>query len=422
MKGMAAFILAGGVGKRLSILTTYRAKPAVPFAGKYRIIDYTLTNCVRSGISDVHILTQYISSSLMRHLGIGKPWDLDRLKGGLHILHPRLGYEGADWYMGTADAIYQNSPIIRKLDHEHILILSGDHVYNMDYSKFLDFHLASGKKASLAVIEVPGSLCSEFGIATLDKSGKIVRFEEKPLRSRSNLASMGIYIFDREFLLSILSELKPSFHDLDFGKHIIPELVRSGGISAYSYSGKWLDIGTLSSYYSASLALLSERSGFGSEREGSVLTVSDDSPPALIGAGSRIRRSLVCNGCYILGKVSNSILSPGVVVEDGASIENSIILHRCHIKRGARIRNSIIDKMSVIGPGATIGEGNRRRPNKLQPDYLDFGLTIVGRKTIIPGGISIGTNCLVAGSLKKGRIPSRDIEDGGAYISPDTKL
>jgi len=420
---MAAFILAGGVGKRLSLLTSYRAKPAVPFAGKYRIIDFTLTNCVRSDIMVVHVLTQYISRSLIRHLGIGKPWNLDRLKNGLHILHPRLGYEGADWYKGTADAMFQNISVLKKLDHEYILILSGDHVYNMDYREFLDFHIGAGKPASLAVIDVPRSMCREFGIATVDSGGRITGFEEKPLRTDSNLASMGIYIFDRNFLISVLEGLRQDFQDLDFGKHIIPELVLRGKISAYRYSGYWLDIGTLKSYYRASLALLADRPHLDFDnRERTILTVPDDNPPTLISGGSNVKRSLICNGCFVGGSVANSILSPGVIVEEGAVVENSIIMHGCRIKKGAKVMDSIIDKMSIVGRACTIGKGRNSVPNKLQPALLDFGLTLVGRKTIIPDGTRIGTNCLVSGSVKSGRIPAGDIEDGGNYVASDVTI
>jgi len=423
MRGMAAFILAGGVGKRLSLLTTNRAKPAVPFAGKYRIIDFTLTNCVRSDITVVHVLTQYISRSLIRHLGIGKPWDLDRLKNGLHILHPRLGYEGADWYRGTADAMFQNISVLKKLQNEYILILSGDHVYNMDYREFLEFHIGAGKPASLAVIEVPMTMCREFGIATVDAKGRITGFEEKPLKTESTLASMGIYIFDRKFLISVLEGFKQDFQDLDFGKHIIPELVLRGRVSAFRYSGYWLDIGTLKSYYKASLALLAARPLLDIDnREMSVLTVPDDNPPTMISAGANVRNSLICNGCHIDGSVVNSILSPGVIIEEGSIVENSIILHGCRVKKGARVKGAIIDKMSVVGRSCNIGEGNSSTPNRMQPDMLDFGLTLVGRKTIIPGGTRIGTNCLVSGSARNGRVPGSDIEDGGSYVAPDLAI
>ncbi len=420
MGRMAAFILAGGAGTRLSLLTGYRAKPAVPFAGRYRIIDFTLTNCVRSEISLVHVLTQYSSRSLNRHLGIGKPWDLDRLNGGLHILHPRLGFEGADWYKGTADAIYQNIPVLKKLTEEYILILSGDHVYNMDYREFLDFHVESGRPASLAVVEVPSELTVEFGIATVDRRGKVTSFREKPKTSRSNLASMGIYIFSREYLISILREMKKDHDDLDFGKHIIPRLVSVGEVSAFRYEDFWLDIGTLRSYYNASLSLLSERSRLKLEGErGSVLTVPYDDPPIMMAKECSVRRSLICDGCVIKGSVTNSVLSPRVSIERGASVENSIILHDCVIKSGARVKDAILDESCLIGKGAQIGFGDSSVPNVMQPGYLDFGITLVGMNTEIPPGIRIGTNCLIAGGKKETRIQDIDIADGGVEISPD---
>ncbi|MBN1164467.1 MAG: glucose-1-phosphate adenylyltransferase [Candidatus Krumholzibacteriota bacterium] len=419
---MIAFIMAGGVGKRLSLLTSYRAKPAVPFAGRYRIIDFTLTNCVRSGISNVYVLTQYISRSLIGHLGIGKPWDLDRIKGGLHILHPHLGYQAADWYRGTADAIFQNIPVIKNISSRHILILSGDHVYHMDYRKFLDFHLHSRTPVTIAVVDVPPSWCKEFGIATLDSKGKILNFEEKPLRSKSSLASMGIYIFDKDYLISILRELKPRHDDLDFGKHVIPHLVDRGMVSAYRFGGFWLDIGTLKSYYRASLSLLTERSKLKLSGGHTVLTVPDDNPPLLISPGARVKHSLICKGCMVEGEVESSVISPGVIIEKGARVENSILLHDCKIRRGASVRNSIIDKLSDIGAGARIGWGDPRILNRLQPEYLDFGLTVIGRTSDIPAGIEIGTNCLYSGSMKRDCHPAGNLEDGESYLCDEANI
>ncbi len=423
MARMAAFILAGGAGTRLSLLTAYRAKPAVTFAGRYRIIDFTLTNCVKSEISLVHVLTQYVSRSLNRHLGIGRPWDLDRRKGGLHILHPRLGFEGADWYKGTADAIYQNIPVLKKLSEEYILILSGDHVYNMDYRKFLEFHIGSGCPASLAVVEVPRRISSEFGIVSVNSSGKVTSFREKPKSSKSKLASMGIYIFQREFLQMTLTAMKSDYSDLDFGKHVLPELVKLGKVSAFRYNGFWLDIGTLKSYYTANLSLLNENPRVKLDRAGgSVLTVPDDDPPMMIKSGSSVKKSMICSGCCIMGSVTNSVLSPRVTVAKGASVQNSIILHDCMIKSGANIRNAVIDEGCVIGNGAAIGFGDPSVPNSLQPDFLDFGMTLIGRNTKVPAGTRIGTNCLISGGMKSGRIRAGEVADGGVRISPDLEL
>jgi glucose-1-phosphate adenylyltransferase len=400
--GIVAFILAGGVGKRLNLLTRFRAKPAVPFAGRYRIIDFTLTNCVRSGIGEVYVLTQYISRSLDNHIGIGKPWDLDRIQGGLHTLHPHLGRQGADWYQGTADAFFQNIPVLRDLGCDYILILSGDHVYRADYSEFIDFHIEAGRPASVGVVEVPKSLCREFGIATVDANGQILRFDEKPGRAASNLASMGIYIFERTFLIDKLLELKPLFDDLDFGKHVVPHLVGEGTISAYRYRDYWLDIGTLKSYYTANLSLLSAHPRLRlSDPSWAVLTIPDDYPPLFVSDDAVIEQSLVCNGGVIKGTVKSSVLSPGVVVERGASVERSIILHECVIRSGAVVKNAILDKMVTIGKHASIGSGNPRVPNALQPDYLDFGITLIGKRTRVPAGTMIGTNCLVCGSKRR---------------------
>jgi len=423
MSNPVAFILAGGVGKRLSLLTRFRAKPAVPFAGRYRIIDFTLTNCFRSGIDDVFILTQYIARSLIRHIGIGKPWDLDRRKGGVHILHPRLGFQAADWYQGTADAIFQNVPVLEELDSEHILILSGDHVYHMDYREFMQFHLASGKPASVAAVTVPRSMCSEFGIVTAERDGTISRFEEKPKQSESNLASMGIYIFEKEFLLRTLKKLHTRFENLDFGRHVFPHLVSRRHVAAYRFPGYWLDIGTLKGYYRASLDLLSTRPRLRFRHDGiPVLTVPDDSPPLVVTKTGRIARSLVCNGCVIEGEVVSSIVSPNVTIKRGAVVENSIIFHDCVIESGARVRNAIIDKMVTVGRNTSVGFGDQSVPNQLQPLYLDFGITLIGIKTRIPAGVRIGTNCLVCGSPADDSMHQHDMGDGESAIAESITL
>lgn len=418
MSRAIALILAGGVGKRLSILTRSRAKPAVPFAGRYRIIDFTLTNCVKSGILEAYVLTQYISRSLVRHIGIGKPWDLDRLKGGLHILHPHLGNPQADWYQGTADAIYQNIAFIESLDCERILMLSGDHVYRMDYREFLSFHESCGKPASIGVVEVPRSLVKEFGIAEVDSRGELIRFSEKPESSESNLASMGIYIFDKRLLISIVSELKRENSDLDFGKHVIPVLVKRGMISAFRFGGYWLDIGTVKGYFMASMGLLAERSRLKLyDPSDPVLTRPEESPPLALDRGAKVERSLICNGCAISGEVRSSILSPGVRVEKGARIESSIVFHECSIGAGSMIRNTILDKGVLVGRRASVGFGDARVPNRFQPAFLDSGITLIGKGTVIPPDARIGTNCLVDGSPADGSIPKGEIEDGGYYLA-----
>ena len=423
MSRTVAFILAGGVGTRLSLLTRFRAKPAVPFAGRYRIIDFTLTNCVRSDIDRIYLLTQYRSPSIVRHVGIGKPWDLDRVEGGIRSLNPHLGFQAADWYQGTADAIYQNISVLREMDCRNVLILSGDHIYRMDYRLFEEFHERAGTPASLSVVGVPKSLCKEFGIATIDAKGAIRKFEEKPLSTKSNLASMGIYIFRKDFLISTLERLKRSTTDLDFGKHVMPYLVGRKKISAYRYKGFWLDIGTLKSYYSASLALLAKRPRMNLYGEMTpVLTVPDDNPPLFVAQSANVDRSLICNGCVIRGEVSSSILSPGVTVERGARVENSVIFHGSHVGREAMLKNVILDEGVSIGKKASIGEGDPRVANALQPDYLDFGLTVIGGKTVVPSGMRVGTNCLVCGSRESGRIPNRDVEDGGYLLADDIQL
>jgi glucose-1-phosphate adenylyltransferase len=423
MSTVVAFILAGGVGKRLSLLSRYRAKPAVPFGGRYRIVDFTLTNCIRSGIDEVYVFTQYISRSLVRHIGIGKPWDLDRMTGGLHVLHPHLGYQAVDWYRGTADALFQNLALLRGLDADRILILSGDHVYRMDYREFIDFHERSGKPASLGVVKVPRSLVSEFGIASLDRNGEITKFEEKPERSCSNLASMGIYIFEREFLVSLLKQLEARHDALDFGKHVIPHLVSRRKMSAFHYKGYWLDIGTVRSYYLASLDLLSDKPRLKLySHTAPVLGAPDDRAPFVVSRAGDVRNSLVCNGCVIDGSVRSSILSPGVRVERGATVERSILFDDCVVGANAEVRGVIMDKGVAVGARARMGTGDASIPNRLQPSYLNAGITLVGKRTVIPPRVRIGTNCLVCGSLDNGIIPDGDIDDGGYYIAGEDRL
>jgi glucose-1-phosphate adenylyltransferase len=293
----------------------------------------------------------------------------------------------------------------------------------MDYREFIDSHVASGLPASVGVVEVPRSLCREFGIATIDAHSKIVRFQEKPVRSKSNLASMGIYIFERPFLIRILAELKPFHDDLDFGKHVIPHLVQRRLVSAHRFSGYWLDIGTLKSYFSASLGLLAERPRLKlHDPDNPILTIPDDNPPVVVDSRANVRRSLVSNGCVIRGDVNSSILSPGVVVGRGARIERSIIFSECIVEPGAFVKDTIIDKQCRIGRNAKIGTGNKAVPNLRQPSYLDFGLTLIGRKTDIPSGLRIGTNCLVCGSPESEKIPKRDIDDGGYSVGGKSGL
>ena len=417
MSRTVAILLAGGRGQRLSILTRYRAKPAVPFGGKYRIIDFTLSNCVHSGIDEVYILTQYISHSLIRHLGSGKAWDLDRKKGGLHVLHPHLGVKGAGWYRGTADALYQNLNTLQNIDCDQFLILSGDHVYMMNYNEFVCSFKKSGKPSAVAVIEIPARFTRNFGIATLNRKGDIVYFEEKPARSSSNLASMGIYIFKKEFLFDILEKLEKVYDNLDFGKHVIPFLVQQEKISAYVFNGFWLDIGTVKSYYEASLDLLKKRAKLSLFKyENRVLTKTDDRPPLVISRTADVSRSIVSDGCFIEGKVTNSILSPGVVVEKGATVENSVVFHDCMISRGAVVRDSILDKEVRVGAGAVIGVGDKSVKNRYQPEYINFGTTLVGKRTRIWSNMRVGCNCIVSGSPFTGYIPRRNIEDGESLI------
>lgn len=318
--------------------------------------------------------------------------------------------------------MFQNIPALEKLDCENVLILSGDHVYRMDYGDFIAFHEGSGNPASVGVVSVPKGMTSEFGIATVDAHGAITKFEEKPKESSGTLASMGIYLFDREYLISLLKSLEQYHGNLDFGKHVITHLVSRRAISAYRFPGYWLDIGTLKSYYKASLELLVEKPRLTLYSWSSpVLTVPDDAPPLVVTSEASISNSLVCNGCIVAGSVRSSILSPNVRIGRGATVEGSILFNDCVVEPGARVRNAIMDKGVAVGPRAVVGFGNGAVANELQPGYLDFGVTIIGKRTAIPGGVTIGTNCLVSGTLDRGLIPKRNLPDGASFIAEETR-
>jgi len=409
-------ILAGGQGSRLSILGEKRAKPAVPFAGKYRIIDFPLSNAVNSGLYRVAVLTQYRPHSLMQHISIGEPWDLNRAQpNGVQIWQPYQGRKDQDWYRGTADALYQNRNLIAESGGDRVLVLSGDHIYKQDYSDLLNFHDAKGADLTVAVMNVAPEEVFRFGIMTTDATQRITKFTEKPKQSDSTLASMGIYVFNTRFLLQRLNEdaADPgSSHD--FGKNIIPKMVANDNVYAYPFSGYWVDVGTISSYWETNLALLQEKPGLDLYDPSWVIhTRSKERPPVRLGPSGKSRDSLLSNGCVVEGMVVNSVLSPGVCVEPGAVVRDSVIMNDTVVRTGAVVDRCVLDKEIEIGAGAQVGAGDDNTPNQLEPANINTGITIVGKRAIIPAGAIIGRNCRIDPNTKKDDYDQLEVPSGG---------
>lgn len=409
-------ILAGGAGSRLSILGEKRAKPAVPFAGKYRIIDFPLSNAVNSDLYRIAVLTQFRPHSLMEHIGIGDPWDLNRRPpNGLHIWQPYKGRSDQDWYRGTADALYQNRSFIRSDGSDTLLILSGDHIYKQDYRDLLRFHQDKGAKLTVAVMNVPQEEINRFGIMSIDASQKITKFAEKPKQSESTLASMGIYVFDTKFLLDILeSDAENPNSSHDFGKNIIPSIVEMGNAYAYPFIGYWVDVGTIQAYWETSMALLSENPALDLyDLKWVIHTRSEERPPVKVIPPGELVNSMASNGCVIQGTVINSVLSPAVVVEKGAIVKDSVIMTDTIIRAGAVVNACVLDKHIEVGEKVQLGVGVDMKPNKLEPDNIKTGITIVGKNARIPAGVVIGHNCRIDPDTKPTDYDTLDVPSGG---------
>jgi len=411
---VVAMILAGGEGTRLSVLSEKRAKPSVPFAGKFRIIDFTLSNCVNSGIFDVAVLTQYRPHSLNEHIGIGKPWDLDRARGGVRLLQPYQGRNDQSWYKGTSDAILQNLNYVRERRADLTLILSGDHIYKMNYNEIIATHERNGADLTVGVMEVPLEETDRFGIMTIDEQDRVVEFSEKPKnRDKGNLASMGIYVFNTDALVHRLSEGGEEKSRVDFGKHVIPAMVAEDKVFAHRFSGYWVDVGTIDSYWETSLQLLDPELDFDLFDPAWVIrTRSEERPPAKIGPQARVSQSIICNGCTIRGTVERSVLSPGVYVSPGAIVRESVVMNDTWIGPGAVLDRVIVDKQVVVGAGAKLGFGDDNAPNKLQPDKINVGITVVGKSAHIPPGISVGRNVVINADRDTEDFPSGDVPSG----------
>lgn len=374
-KECVAMLLAGGQGSRLLALTKRNAKPAVAFGGKYRIIDFSLSNCVNSGIDTVGVLTQYKPLILNSYLGTGEAWDLDDSDGGVHVLPPYATEDGGEWYNGTADAIYHNIDFIDNYSPEYVVILSGDHLYKMDYNKMLEFHKEREADLSVSVIEVPWEDASRFGVMSVDKDMNITKFAEKPKNPDSNLASMGLYIFNWDVLRrALLEDHDDPSSEKDFGKNIIPKLLKEGKkLCAYTFSGYWQDVGTIDSYYNSQMELLEEDPEFNIfEDDMRIFSNSNISPPHFVGKNGEVERSLICNGCMVMGKVKDSILSSDVYVGEGAVVEKSILLPGVRVEANARVFQAIIGEGSVIEMGACFCGGTDQERIALLGDSEHF--------------------------------------------------
>ena len=396
-KEMIAMLLAGGQGSRLGVLTSKVAKPAVAFGGKYRIIDFPLSNCINSGVDTVGVLTQYQPLRLNTHIGIGIPWDLDRNIGGVTVLPPYEKSSNSEWYTGTANAIYQNLEYMESYNPEYVLILSGDHIYKMDYEVMLDFHKANNAEVTIAVMPVPIEEASRFGIMIADENHRITEFEEKPEHPRSNLASMGIYIFNWKTLKEALIAMadQPA---LDFGKHVIPYCHEKGApLYAYEFTGYWKDVGTLSSYWEANMELIDIVPEFNLYEEyWKIYTKSEIQPPDYIAGDSVVERSIIGEGSDIYGEVYNSVIGCGVTIGKGTVIRDSIIMNQTQIGEGCEINKAIIAENVVVGNQVRLGVGEETE-NDTAPHIYNHGLVTIGEKSVIPDGISVGKNSVISG-------------------------
>ena len=421
-KEMIAMLLAGGQGSRLGVLTAKVAKPAVAFGGKYRIIDFPLSNCINSGIDTVGVLTQYQPLRLNTHIGIGIPWDLDRNSGGVTVLPPYEKSDNSEWYSGTANAIFQNMNYMEQYHPEYVLILSGDHIYKMDYEVMLDYHKEHKADVTIAAMPVPIEEASRFGVVVAEEDGQISEFQEKPPEPKSNLASMGIYIFSWPVLKEALVALKNE-PGCDFGKHIIPYCYEKGQrLFAYEYNGYWKDVGTLGSYWEANMELIDIVPEFNLYEEyWKIYTNSGILPPQYISGQAVIERSIIGNGSEIYGEVKNCVIGSGVVIGEGAVVRDSIIMKDTVIGKGCVVDKAIIAENCEIGENVTLGIGSDV-PNKLKPAIYSFGLVTIGENTIVPPGVQVGKNTALSGVTVKEDYPNGVLESGETLIKAGERV
>ena len=415
-KEMIAMLLAGGQGSRLGVLTSKVAKPAVAFGGKYRIIDFPLSNCINSGIDTVGVLTQYQPLRLNSHIGIGIPWDLDRNVGGVTVLPPYEKSTSSEWYTGTANAIYQNLEYMEQYNPEYVLILSGDHIYKMDYKIMLDYHKANNADITIAAMPVPIEEASRFGIVVTDSDNRITEFEEKPANPKSNLASMGIYIFSWKVLKDALIKLKDQ-NGCDFGKHVIPYCFENNKrIFAYEYNGYWKDVGTLSSYWEANMELVDIIPVFNLYEEfWKIYTKTDAIPPQYVSSDGFIEKSIIGDGAEIYGKIFNSVIGSGVVIEEGAEVRDSIIMQDTVIGKNSKVYKSIIAEEVSIGDNVELGIGDEAE-NVLNPKIYNSGLVTIGECSVIPDNVKIGKNTAISGVTTLEDYKDGALASGGVII------
>ncbi|MBQ4284270.1 MAG: glucose-1-phosphate adenylyltransferase [Lachnospira sp.] len=415
-KEMIAMLLAGGQGSRLGVLTSKVAKPAVAFGGKYRIIDFPLSNCINSGIDTVGVLTQYQPLRLNTHIGIGIPWDLDRNVGGVTVLPPYEKSTNSEWYTGTANAIYQNLEYMEQYNPDYVLILSGDHIYKMDYKIMLDYHKANNADITIAAMPVPIEEASRFGIVITDGDNRITEFEEKPANPRSNLASMGIYIFSWKVLRDALIKLKDQ-QECDFGKHVIPYCFEQNKrLFAYEYNGYWKDVGTLSSYWEANMELIDIIPVFNLYEEfWKIYTKTDAIPPQYVSADAYIEKSIIGDGSEIYGKVYNSVIGSGVVIEEGTVVRDSIIMQDTKVGKNTIINKAIIAEEVTIGDNVELGVGDEA-DNVFKPAIYNSGLVTIGECSVVPDGVKIGKNTAISGETTADDYENGMLVSGGVII------
>ena len=418
-KEMIAMLLAGGQGSRLGVLTEKVAKPAVAFGGKYRIIDFPLSNCINSGIDTVGVLTQYQPLRLNTHIGIGIPWDLDRNEGGVTVLPPYEKSTSSEWYTGTANAIYQNLAYMEQYNPDYVLILSGDHIYKMDYEVMLDFHKANKADITIACMPVPIEEASRFGIMVTDESNRITEFEEKPEHPSSNLASMGIYIFSWPVLKDALIALKDQ-NGCDFGKHILPYCKEKGQrLFAYEYNGYWKDVGTLGSYWEANMELIDIIPEFNLYEEfWRIYTKGDVIPPQYISEDAVVDKCIIGEGTEIYGEVHNSVIGPNVVIGKGSVIRDSIIMKNTSVGENVVMDKAIVAEDVVVGNNVVIGCGEEA-PNVLNPAVYSFGLAAIGENSVIPDNVKIGKNTAISGVTTKEDYPDGELAAGQVIAAKD---
>ena len=418
-KEMIAMLLAGGQGSRLGVLTEKVAKPAVAFGGKYRIIDFPLSNCINSGIDTVGVLTQYQPLRLNTHIGIGIPWDLDRNEGGVTVLPPYEKSTSSEWYTGTANAIYQNLAYMEQYNPDYVLILSGDHIYKMDYEVMLDFHKANKADITIACMPVPIEEASRFGIMVTDESNRITEFEEKPEHPSSNLASMGIYIFSWPVLKEALIALKDQ-NGCDFGKHILPYCKEKGQrLFAYEYNGYWKDVGTLGSYWEANMELIDIIPEFNLYEEfWRIYTKGDVIPPQYISEDAVVDKCIIGEGTEVYGEVHNSVIGPNVVIGKGSVIRDSIIMKNTSVGENVVMDKAIVAEDVVVGNNVVIGCGEEA-PNVLKPAVYSFGLAAIGENSVIPDNVKIGKNTAIAGVTTKEDYPDGELAAGQVIAAKD---